>query len=95
MADNGVIIEDFTEEERKAFWEHEKALLKWAQSLSQEQIDYLCNGGWYNNTMKGYLIAAAQNADLDREQTDKLLQGLGWAFSDIGKADADKIYMDW
>lgn len=70
-------------------------LLHWAQSLTQEQVDYLCNGGWYNNTMKGYLIAAAQEAGLSKQQIRDLLNGLRMALSEKDKSDAEKLYLDW
>lgn len=74
----------------------EKAeLYRWANSLTQSQIDYLCNGGWYNCTIKGYLISAAQEAGFTDEQISELLDGLRWAFSLKDKSDADKVYREW
>ena len=73
----------------------EAELLKWAQTLSQEQVNFLFNGGWYNSTIKGYLIAAAQNADFTKEQTKELLDGLRHALDVKDKTDADTIYHDW
>ena len=72
-----------------------KEMIKWADSLTQDQIDYLCNGGWYNNTMKGYLIAAAQEAGLSKQQIRDLLNGLRMALSEKDKSDAEKLYLDW
>ena len=80
-----------TPEEREAFWKHQRELLAWAQSLDSEHINYLCDGGWYNDTIRGYLIAAARCADFSAEQIDKLVGGLRWAFSEKNKADADKV----
>lgn len=73
----------------------EAELYNWANSLTQSQIDYLCNGGWYNNTIKGYLISAAQEAGFTNEQISELLNGLRFAFSLKDKADADRIYHDF
>lgn len=74
----------------------EKAeLYRWANSLTQSQIDYLCNGGWYNCTIKGYLISAALEAGFTDEQISELLDGLRWAFSLKDKSDADKVYREW
>ena len=72
-----------------------KAMIKWADSLTQDQIDYLCNGGWDNNTMKGYLIAAAQEAGLSKQQIKDLLNGLRMAMGKKNKSDAEKLYLDW
>lgn len=69
----------------------EKELLKWAQSLSKEQISYLLEGGCYNNAIKGYLITAAKNADIDKERIYELLDELNAAFSDYTKDEAEQV----
>lgn len=73
----------------------EAELLSWAKSLSKEQINYLCDGGWYNSTINGYLIKAAEKADFSREQITALLDGLKEALSDNNKDDADDAYYDF
>lgn len=84
-----------TEEETKESFKNYNKLLKWAQSLTQEQIDFLCNGGWYNNTIKGYLIYACENEKMNREQIKSLLQKLNWAFDDHNKKEADNKYINF
>lgn len=70
-------------------------LLKWSQSLSNEQIDFLCNNGYYNNAITGYLIAAAKNANLSESQISELEKGLSIAFEDYSKNDAENIYINF
>lgn len=70
-------------------------LLNWAQSLTHEQIDFLCDSGWYNNTIEGYLIAAAKEADFSKTQIDNLLHGLKKAFCKKSKADVESILQYW
>lgn len=89
----GIYIPERTQEEIQAEIKRQNGLLAWAQSLTPDQIRYLCDGGWYNNTIKGYLIVAARNADFTEEQIDQLLCGLNWAFSEKNKAEAEQIYM--
>lgn len=84
-----------TEEEIKEDFKNYNKLLSWAQSLTQEQIDFLCNGGWYNNTIKGYLIYACENEKMNREQIKSLLQKLNWAFDDHNKKEADNKYINF
>lgn len=72
----------------------ELELYRWAQSLTKEQIAYLCDGGWYNNTIRGYLIAAADNARFDNAQTDKLMDGLRDALSELPMRKAEQIYIN-
>ncbi|MBQ6946072.1 MAG: ParB N-terminal domain-containing protein [Ruminococcus sp.] len=73
---------------------NEMELMNWAMSLSKEQIAYLCNGGWYNNTIKGYLISAAKKADFSNEQIKLLLNGVRFALSELDKNDADNVYVN-
>lgn len=79
------------EEWRKDFAEK----MKWANSLTDEQKDFLCDGGWYNNAIRGYVIAAARNADFSDDQIKELLGGLRWALSEKNKRDAEKISNDF
>lgn len=73
---------------------NEMELMSWAMSLSKEQIAYLCDGGWYNNTIKGYLISAAKKADFSKEQIELLLNGVRFALSELDKNDADNVYVN-
>ena len=70
-------------------------LMNWAASLDKDQINYLCDGGWYNNTIKGYLIAAAQEADFSDEQIDELLNGMRMALSKNNKEAAEELYLKY
>lgn len=72
--------------------EQKKQLLTWSLGLSKEEKSYLCDLGYYNDAIKGYLIASARNAELDEETIDRLLDGLNTAFSEYDKATAEKIY---
>ncbi len=93
MNEEFAAIETPTEEEiEEAVRKHDE-LLKWALSLTEEQINYLCDGGWYNNAIRGYLIAAAKEAGQTREQINDLLSGLRWAMSEKDKAAAEKVYL--
>ena len=82
-----------SEVEREKSWKRFITLYKWARSLSNEKVDFLCNAGWYNNTIYGYLIAAARMSEFSDEQISVLLRGLKHAFSEIDKSTAEKIYI--
>ena len=84
-----------TREELKELFEKNKQLLSWAQGLEAEQINYLFDGGWYNNTVKGYLIRAGQNIGLNREKINELLNGLRFALDEMSKQDADQTYLEY
>ena len=87
------IMEVPTQEETERAMAKFAEQMKWANSLTAEQKDFLMDGGWYNNTVKGYLIAAARNADFNEKQISDLLRGLSQAFSDYNKVEAEQIYL--
>ena len=83
------------EEEREQAIKEYTELTTWALGLTEKQINHLCDSGYYNDTMRGYLIEAGRNAGLDREAIKELLNGLRLALSERSKADADRVYMDF
>lgn len=72
------------EEMDTAAEKHEK-LLRWAQSLTQDQINFLCDG------IKGYLIEAANEASFSKEQIKSLLAAMTEAVSNLQKAEVKYI----
>lgn len=68
------------------------AMLKWAQSLTDDQRAALCDFGYYNNTMKGYLIAAARDQGLKLDAIRELLHSLSYMHDTMDKKDADALY---
>ena len=90
---NDDYIELPSDDEIKASAQKNKELTEWAQSLSQEQINFLCDSGFYNRAIKGYLIAAAENADLSNEQLNALQNGLSIALDDYNKAAAENKFL--
>lgn len=94
MNENNV-LEACSDDELTAATEAHLRLLAWAQSLTPQQIAYLCDGGWYNVAIRGYLVAAAQNAGMNREQISLLLDGLRCAFEDMDMRDAETRYQQF
>lgn len=88
--DNKVEIITPTQEEVERAGKEFAENMAWAQSLTASQIDFLCDGGWYNNTIEGYLILAAQEANFTKEQIKALKKGLKSALDWHSKTDADK-----
>lgn len=99
ISENESDIEELAElpsaEELEAAAENFEKLLRWAQSLSQEQIDFLLDNGWYQNAMKGYLLIAAEEAALTKEQKKSLLIGMVEAISNYNKSEAEKKYINF
>lgn len=85
--DDFPIDDDIKAEEKQA------KLTKWAQGVSQEQLQFLLDGGWYNSAIKGYLLLAAEEADFTTEQKNMLLGGIMKALSNYNKAAAEEKYL--
>lgn len=84
-----------TQEEIEADRRKYNELLAWAQSLTAEQIAFLCNGGWFNNAAKGYCIRAAKEMELTEDQTRELLRCYSYALDMMDKEEAEKIYIEF
>jgi hypothetical protein len=84
-----------TQEEMDEDMRKYNELLSWAQSLTPEQIAFLCDGGWYNNTMKGYAIRAAKEMELTEDQTRELVRCFSYALDMMDKEEAEKLYIDF
>lgn len=82
-----------SDEEIRAAAEKQISLTKWAQSVSQEQLQFLLNGGWYNSAIKGYLLLAAKEVSFTDEQKNILLGGMIKALSNYNKAEAENEYL--
>ena len=82
------------EEARREHSRKQAELLRWAGSLTAEQINALCDFGYYNGTIKGYLIRAAREAELPEEKISELLRCMSYALDVMDKADADRLYSE-
>ena len=90
---NDDYIELPSDDEIKASAQKNKELTEWAQSLTQEQINFLCDSGFYNRAIKGYLIAAAENAEISHDKLIDLQNGLSFALDTYNKKNAEELYM--
>ena len=81
-----------TKEEMRELLKHQHDLDDWAKSLTEAQKDHLCNSGYYNNALKGYLILAARDAEFTDDQITALLSGCRYALDMHSKAEADRAY---
>ena len=83
-----------TDDEIKAASEKQAQLIKWAQGVSKEQLQFLLDGGWYNNAIKGYILLAAEEANFTVEQKNMLLGGIRMALSRHDKEEAENKYLN-
>ena len=91
--DNEYVAEAPLDEEVRTAAEKQDKLLKWAQSINQDQLNFLLNGGWYNSAIKGYLMLAAEEASFSKEQINALLGGMMKALSNYDKAAAENKFL--
>lgn len=66
--------------------------LRIVAKLEEEEIDELFNTSAFNNIVKGYLIAALENAELTEEQRDDVRDGLRFALDEMSATEARKKY---
>lgn len=80
-----------TEQEKEIFRENVLAMEKKAFALTNEERMHICDMGFYNDTIRGYLIQAMKNAGFTKEEIVRALYGLKWAFDDTTAAEAAAI----
>ena len=84
-----------TPEQVEKWRKEDEEKMKWANSLTEEQIDFLCDGGWYNNTIEGYIRLSAKSAGFKDEDIRKLVSGfkesLNWYDKEAAEAESMKL----
>ena len=63
------------------------------KNISEEQRYLLCDLGFYNDVIKGYLISAMQHAGFDKDATNRALTGLRDSFDKLTAAEAKDVYL--
>lgn len=63
--------------------------------LTDEQRHALCDMGYFNTVIYGYLIEAMKNADFTREQTVAAIRGLREALDVTTAAEAEEAYRNF
>ena len=64
-----------------------------AFSLTEEERMHICDMGFYNDVIRGYLIKAMQNADFEKKDVSRALRGLHHAFDDMDAMRAEQLYL--
>ena len=96
-ADDNTLVMDqvLSEEKLEEIKAREIGRIKWADSLTKEQRNDLFDLGYYNNTVKGYLIYLGRLMGWSKDQVSDALQNLNHAFSIKDKEGADEICSKW
>lgn len=82
-------------EEMQAFIAHQREMEKKIFALSDEERNKICNMGFYNDTIRGYMIYAMKESGFSREDIEKALNGMWRAFDDIDAKEAARVYIEF
>ena len=82
-----------TEEELRAAREKVRRMDEKAYALLDEERMHICDMGFYNDVIRGYLIKAMQTAVFEEKEISRALRGLHWAFDDMDATRAEQIYL--
>ena len=82
-----------TEEELRAVREKRRQMDEKAFDLTEEERMHICDMGFYNDVIRGYLIKAMENAGFEKKEVSSALRGLHHAFDDMDAARAEKLYL--
>ena len=80
-----------SEEKVKAIFEKKRMMDQKAFSLTEEERMHMCDMGFYNDVIRGYLIRAMKEADFQKEEIMRALSGLRWALDSMTAAEAEKF----
>lgn len=81
-----------TQEEKNSSLEAVWPMDRKARALTHEERMHICDMGFYNDVIRGYLIEAMKFAEFNREDITKALDGLKWSFDRTTAAEAEDIY---
>lgn len=89
----GIILP--SREEMQAFYAHQREMENKIYALTEEEINKICNMGFYNNTIMGYMIYAMKVKGFSREDIDRAICGMWRAFDDINAKQAAEVYIEF
>ena len=82
-----------TEEELRAAREKVRRMDEKAYALLDEERKHICDMGFYNDVIRGYLIKAMENVGFEEKEISRALRGLHHAFDDMDAERAEKHYL--
>ena len=72
----------------------ERALMREAASVSADVRYKLCDMGYYNDAMKGYMIAGMRSAGFTEAEIRKAVLGMRRAHDELTAEEAEKVYTE-
>ena len=80
-------------EEIKAAREKHRLMDEKAFAFSEEERMHICDMGFYNDVIRGYLIKAMENTGFEKKEISRALRGLHHAFDDMDATRAEQHYL--
>ena len=80
-------------EELKAAREKHRLMEEKAFALTEEERMHICDMGFYNDVIRGYLVKAMQEANFEDKEISRALRGLHHAFDDMNATRAEQLYL--
>ena len=80
-------------EQLKAAIEKHRLMDEKAFALTNEERMHICDMGFYNDVIRGYLIKVMENADFEKKEISRALRGLYRALDDMDATRAEDLYL--
>ena len=77
-----------TNEEKKIILNNIRAMEEKVLTLTEDERMHLCDMGFHNDTIRGYLILAMKNVGFSKDEIERALQGLKSALDDTNAYEA-------
>lgn len=72
----------------------ERELISAALSIPEEVRYKLCDMGYYNDAMKGYLIAGMRSAGFTDSEIGRAVRGMRSAHDELTAEEAERVYTE-
>ena len=82
-----------TKEELRAAREKVRRMDEKAYALLDEERKHICDMGFYNDVIRGYLIKAMENVGFEEKEISRALRGLHHALDDMDAERAEQHYL--
>lgn len=80
--------------DKRDWVEKERALMAEAAGVPKEVRYKLCDMGYYNDAMKGYMIAGMRRMGFSESEIRKAVLGMRSAHNELTAEEAERIYME-
>ena len=67
-------------------------LIRAAVTVPEEVKYQICDMGYFNDAMKGYLIAGMRNAGFSESEIGRAVRGMREAHDELTAEEAEKVY---